>query len=49
MVVLLSPLVSPVAPQQAVALVRHGLTVVVIDTLPTNLHTREEDELTRLA
>jgi len=49
MVVMLSPLVSPVALQQAVTLARHGLTVVVIDTLPSDLHTREEDELTRLA
>ena len=49
MVVMLSPLVSPVALQQAVVLARHGLTVVVIDTLPTDLHTSEEDVLTRLA
>ncbi|MGN6636305.1 MAG: DUF58 domain-containing protein [Oryzihumus sp.] len=36
-VVLLSPLVSPVALSHAVTLARRGLTVIVIDTLPDGL------------
>ena len=37
LVVMLSPLVSPVALQHAVTLARRGLTVVVIDSLPEGL------------
>lgn len=37
LVVMLSPLISPIALERAYTLVRRGLTVVVVDTLPTGI------------
>lgn len=46
LVVMLSPMLSPAALQQAVALVRQQLTVVVVDTLPRQLSLgAEHDDL----
>jgi uncharacterized protein (DUF58 family) len=49
LVVMLSPLVSPVALQQAVALTSRGLTVVVIDSLPDELAVPDVDGYAHLA
>jgi uncharacterized protein (DUF58 family) len=49
LVVMLSPLVSPVALQQAVALTSRGLTVVVIDSLPGDLAVPDHDGYGHLA
>jgi uncharacterized protein (DUF58 family) len=48
MTVLLSPLISPEVLDQAVSLGRHGLSVVVIDTLPEHV-IEHDDDLTALA
>ena len=51
LVVMLSPMLSPAALHQAVALVRQQLTVVVVDTLPDELSlgTHHDDAETMLA
>lgn len=49
LVVMLSPLVSPVALQHAVTLARRGLTVVVIDSLPEGLPAPGEDRYAALS
>ena len=48
LVIMLSPLISPVALQRAITLASHGLTVAVIDTLPDDVHL-DEDASTGLA
>ena len=50
LVIVLSPLVSPVALQHAVTLARRRLTVIVVDTLPSGLtDTNDEDPFAALA
>ena len=46
---MLSPLVSPVPLGRAVALARHGVPVVVIDTLPPDVAADETDPTAVLA
>ena len=48
LVIMLSPLISPVALQRAITLASHGLAVAVIDTLPDDVHV-DEDPSTGLA
>ena len=43
LVVMLSPLVSPITLARAVSLARHGLSVVVVDTLPPDVAADEHD------
>jgi uncharacterized protein (DUF58 family) len=44
LVVMLSPLVSPIALQRAYTLAMRGLTVVVVDTLPPNIVEEDADD-----
>ena len=46
--IMLSPLISQVALERAVTFARHGLTVVVVDTLPDHI-VDDDDVLTALA
>jgi hypothetical protein len=49
LVIMLTPLVSAAGLDQAITLARHGLTVVIVDTLPVDVFTAESDKLSRLA
>ncbi|MBA2697881.1 MAG: DUF58 domain-containing protein [Nocardioidaceae bacterium] len=49
LVLMLSPLVSPTTLRRALALGRRGFTLVVIDTMPTELDHADDSELVRLA
>ncbi len=46
--IMLSPLISPVALERAISIASHGLSVAVIDTLPTDVHAND-DPTTELA
>lgn len=48
-VVMLSPMLSEQAVSATVTLARHGLSVVVVDTLPGDVHLVEDDPRVRLA
>jgi uncharacterized protein (DUF58 family) len=48
-VVMLSPMLSDQAVTATITLARHGLDVVVVDTVPADLHTADESLLLRLA
>lgn len=48
LVIMLSPLISPIALERAITLASHGLTVAVIDTLPGDVHLAD-DRTTELA
>ena len=48
LVIMLSPLIAPVALQRAISIASHGLNVAVIDTLPDNVHA-DDDPTTELA
>ncbi|MEO1060278.1 MAG: DUF58 domain-containing protein [Actinomycetota bacterium] len=48
LVIMLSPLISPVALERALSLASNGLTVAVIDTLPAGVHV-DDDPTTELA
>lgn len=49
LVIMLTPLISQVPLERAITLTRHGLTVVVIDTLPRGLVESSSDKLAQLA
>ena len=44
LVLMLSPLMSPAALQRAVTIADHGLSVLVIDCLPTDIALQEPDD-----
>ena len=48
LVIMLSPLIAPVALQRAISIASHGLNVAVIDTLPDDVHA-DDDPTTELA
>ena len=48
LVIMLSPLIAPVALQRATSIASHGLNVAVIDTLPDDVHV-DDDSTTELA
>lgn len=49
LVLMLSPLISPVTLRRALALGRRGFTLVVIDTMPEELDHGDDNELVRIA
>jgi uncharacterized protein (DUF58 family) len=46
--IMLSPLISPIALQRAISIASHGLSVAVVDTLPSDVHA-DDDPTTELA